>query len=899
MSCCAKPPAETRDASPNARGARARGMKPSPSPSGTGGSGADPAAAYPARDLAQSLSAFANINFQAEKDMLENAGAHPFPDPRARSRSRLGRRRPTRASRSRVSLRVTFLFARDPPDVGRGPPDAPPCSRPRPGLTPTGKPLVAVPRRASPARRRVLGDVANRDARARREGGAAKPSEPWNDDDDFAAADATSPGRSLSPSAAITERASAPPKSPAEELAARAALAAASLRRVSGSSQPDYAAHTTPSPASSDGARLAIASNPSRRRASSSSSGGSKMSSAERARRMAKHADRTYDSPAPSDGADAALDALESELGGADLTPTVAALETLALAALEDLADEPPSPAFSFAPAATAVDPAEDPNAVAPPSPSPPMPLHSPSALASPFVRLVAVDVADEDEDDAPGASAPGGNGNGNGNGNGSGSGSNAGSNAGAVNGASGPSGGPSGGSSSFGGFGGFGGFGRGSDSDDARGSGSPPRPSGSGSSSPPAGPSPSPRSRRAVRLANALGLWRESVNVAAVRAEAERTREDLTGILREQAASCDDEVNQLSDERDLLTSALAESERDRVKLRWRWAARAGLLAQKADGYRAEARRLRAKARRLEGQLLKVEEHITSAAADFDRLRGRLTESTRETDRARASEARAREQLAEAQSAANAAQSAAEKANARADALDKAASYAIARSPLRNASNVTNAEAEADPKSPMRAAIRAELRDDARAKIRAELRAEMRAELRAELGEELRAEAEAEAAAETAEATRRRIEAGAASGTVAACIDALLRDARGAQMRQVASARRAATERARQNLVAAAEAGIETLRLGTAPSEGGVDPLELVSLIAVHALERCEAHPHGDGERAFYRAARRVELAARACQPDYKQTPGSGTKLRGGLGLRREDDSPPGVTPRS
>ena len=72
-------------------------MKPSPSPSGTGGSGADPAAAYPARDLAQSLSAFANINFQAEKDMLENAGAHPFPDPRARSRSRRGRRRPTRA----------------------------------------------------------------------------------------------------------------------------------------------------------------------------------------------------------------------------------------------------------------------------------------------------------------------------------------------------------------------------------------------------------------------------------------------------------------------------------------------------------------------------------------------------------------------------------------------------------------------------------------------------------------------------------------------------------------------------------------------------------------------------------------------------------------------------------
>ena len=86
MSCCAKPPAETRDASPNARGARARGMKPSPSPSGTGGSGADPAAAYPARDLAQSLSAFANINFQAEKDMLENAGEGPAAPTRTKKR---------------------------------------------------------------------------------------------------------------------------------------------------------------------------------------------------------------------------------------------------------------------------------------------------------------------------------------------------------------------------------------------------------------------------------------------------------------------------------------------------------------------------------------------------------------------------------------------------------------------------------------------------------------------------------------------------------------------------------------------------------------------------------------------------------------------------------------------
>ena len=175
----------------------------------------------------------------------------------------------------------------------------------------------------------------------------------------------------------------------------------------------------------------------------------------------------------------------------------------------------------------------------------------------------------------------------------------------------------------------------------------------------------------------------------------------------------------------------------------------------------------------------------------------------------------------------------------------------------------------------MRAAIRAELRDDARARIRAELRAEMRRAARS--SGRSRAEAEAEAAAE-AEVAKRKIEAGAASARWRRA-STVLRSARSVQMRQVAAARREATERARVNLEAAAQAGAETLRLGAPAEEGGVDPLELVSLIAVHALERCEAHPHGDGARAFYRAARRVELAARACQPEYRAG-GSGMKLK-------------------
>jgi hypothetical protein len=104
----------------------------------------------------------------------------------------------------------------------------------------------------------------------------------------------------------------------------------------------------------------------------------------------------------------------------------------------------------------------------------------------------------------------------------------------------------------------------------------------------------------------------------------------------------------------------------------------------------------------------------------------------------------------------------------------------------------------------------------------------------------LRKEAELEAFAEAKETARRVAEASSASKTVAATIDALLRNAQSKQMRQVATARREATVRARENLREAVEHGVDTLRLGHDSKQGGVDPLELVSLIAVHALERCE-----------------------------------------------------------
>ena len=83
------------------------------------------------------------------------------------------------------------------------------------------------------------------------------------------------------------------------------------------------------------------------------------------------------------------------------------------------------------------------------------------------------------------------------------------------------------------------------------------------------------------------------------------------------------------------LTHALAEVGADGARLRWRWAARTGVIASRAARDRREARRLRSKAQKLETQLRKVEAHITNAAADFDRLRERLAASTRETERGR------------------------------------------------------------------------------------------------------------------------------------------------------------------------------------------------------------------------------------------------------------------------
>ena len=153
------------------------------------------------------------------------------------------------------------------------------------------------------------------------------------------------------------------------------------------------------------------------------------------------------------------------------------------------------------------------------------------------------------------------------------------------------------------------------------------------------------------MTLAHALGKWREAVAVAAIEAEARRVQTELAEIMRGQAADCDDEVNALSDENEMLTAALAASAAAGWRARWRLAARAAVLSKRCDERKTEARRLRVKARKLESQLLKVEEHITSAAADFDRLRGRLHESTKETERARADARDARARLAEAQAA--------------------------------------------------------------------------------------------------------------------------------------------------------------------------------------------------------------------------------------------------------
>ena len=98
------------------------------------------------------------------------------------------------------------------------------------------------------------------------------------------------------------------------------------------------------------------------------------------------------------------------------------------------------------------------------------------------------------------------------------------------------------------------------------------------------------------------------------------------------------------------------------------------------------------------------------------------------------------------------------------------------------------------------------------------------------------------------------------------------------QMRQVAAARREATERAREP-----RGGGAGWR-GDAPSgapaeEGGVDPPSSSRSSPSTRWSDAQAHPHGDGARAFYRAARRVGLAARACQPEYRAG-GSGMKLK-------------------
>ena len=767
--------------------------KKSPS-SGTNGDAAK-RDAFPARDLADSLSAFAAVDFSAEKSMLENAGLTP----------------PTRAVKKAAAT----------PASGR----------------------------------RALGDLANLATdRSETSISVEKPRPAASASDDWS----VTLNASVSPSAAVTERASMLPKSPAETLVERALEAAAASRRLSVETAKDPAT-SPPADAAGSDAETATATPAAFRDARAADSPANvssrKKRSAERARVMATHAARVHDAPngaarkeseaseenaspvdrvilryAEGKASDELLDALEHELRAAS---AVSASVTF----LDDDEDQEEAVAKDAPRAAPA--------AIAPRLAEEEMKEESPASFeaGSPFVRLVAEDVADENEPaDADGAStgdrpvaSESGSGAG---GRGAGSGSGVGGSGGGARDLSGGD--------------------RSGDDRGARGGGGDdaPAPRFPPSDVSGAASRPFPCSDAGVTLAHALGKWREAVAVAAIEAEARRVKTELAEIMREQAADCDDEVNKLSDENELLTVALAASAAAGTRARWRLAAKAAVFSRRCDERKAEARRLRVKARKLESQLLKVEEHITSAAADFDRLRGRLAESTEETARARAGERDARARLAEAQACTSAAQA----RRARAFERDENVSPLAARA--------RNAETE----SAMRSAVRAELRDEARAKMRAEVRAEMRAELRSELGDELRAEAAADVNAEATETARRVAEASAASGAVAACIDGLLRGARSTQMRQVASARKEATIRARENLERAAENGVDTLRLGADAKQGGVDPLELVSLIAVHALERCEAHPHGDGARAFYRAARRVELAARACQPEYRPT---------------------------
>ena len=339
------------------------------------------------------------------------------------------------------------------------------------------------------------------------------------------------------------------------------------------------------------------------------------------------------------------------------------------------------------------------------------------------------------------------------------------------------------------------------------------------------------PSRRSAVTLAHALGRWRAASSVSTVRSIAKRERDKLRAILREQADTCDAAVNAATAEIEDLMEALAESGSENSRLRWRWSARAGVLTERCDGYRREANRLRARAIGLETQLSGVEAHITNAATDFETLREKLNESRRETERARAGEDEARRQLVSAQAAA-------------AEAI--AAAARVASSPTAMNADVV--------KTVAREAARKELKEELRAEIEAELRAEFEASHQDTFGD-----------------------VHARSGSVAKSVESVLHDGKSAQVRQLSAAKMEATARCSGNLAAMKAAGVETLKLDEDASRGGVESSELIALIAAHALQRCEAHPHGDGARAFYRAARRVELAAMACQPQYKKRGGRGS----------------------
>ena len=341
------------------------------------------------------------------------------------------------------------------------------------------------------------------------------------------------------------------------------------------------------------------------------------------------------------------------------------------------------------------------------------------------------------------------------------------------------------------------------------------------------------PSSRAAVTLAHALGRWREAASVSTVRSTAKRERDKLRAILREQADTCDAAVNAATAEIEDLMEALAESGSENSRLRWRWSARAGVLTERCDGYRCEANRLRARAIGLETQLSGVEAHITNAASDFETLREKLNESRRETERARAGEDEARRQLVSAQAAA-------------AEVI--AAAARVASSPTAMNADV----------------VKTATREAAKKELKEELRAEIEAELRAEFEVSHRGDTFAD-------------NNHALSGSVAKSVESVLHDGKSAQVRQLSAAKMEATARCSGNLAAMKAAGVETLKLDEDASGGGVESSELIALIAAHALQRCEAHPHGDGARAFYRAARRVELAAMACQPQYKKRGGRGT----------------------